>query len=433
MLYYSRQYRAPVRQLRRLPWFMFLFLAVAFFFVHHDLSSSKIYDYNQSESQIAASVVQGSLVHRIAILSLALFGTVSLFRHRANGCLRIHGSFAWIVLSFAAWSFLSLIWTDDLTLTFRRLVVFGTFGTAALAIVRRLSLRNIVFWTFFSTTLFLVVGVCTEVLLGTFHPFVSGYRFAGTLHPNVQGINCALLVLSGVAGADVEKQRRTIFRSCAFLGIGFLILTGSRSAFVATLIALAAYLVAVAPNVSKIVTAYALTIIFCLLLLFLGSAFTPDLKSAVMLGRDDSTVESLNGRSGIWKECAYYVAKYPVTGYGFGGFWNEAHIAAISSDTKWGVGGAHSAYVDCLLQLGLVGLIVYILTLVVGIKRAFRFYRLSHNPGFAFCGALLLFCLVSGSIESAVITPTLLMFLYMIAVTRLAFASFPIHATDSCS
>jgi O-antigen ligase len=400
---------------------MFLFLAAVFFLVYQDLSSSKIDNYNRSEDDIITAVTEGSLVRRIALLSLGLFAIVNLVRHRAEGRLRIHGPLGWILLGFAAWAFLSLIWAEDIALTFRRLVVFGILCIAAVAVARRLSLREIILWTFFSTTLFLVIGVSAEVLLGTFRPFASGYRFAGTLHPNGQGINCALLLLSGVAAADVEKYRRTIFRACALLGFVFLILTASRTSFAAALLALAVYLGAVCSRTTKIAMAYALSIAFCVLLLVLGNAFLPNLKSAVMLARDDSTFDSFNGRNIIWEECAYYVARRPITGYGFDGFWTQHHVAEISADSKWGVGSAHSAYLECLLGVGLVGLVLYILALLVGVWRAFRLYRLSQNSVFVFCGALLLFCITDGLLESAVVDASLLMFLSFVVLASLAF------------
>ena len=422
---YGHHRAGPALQRKRLPWVMFLFLAGVFFLVHHDLSySNKVIDtYMPSEDEITAGVVEGSSVHRIALLSLGLFAIASLVRHRADRRLRIDGPLGWILLTFAAWALVSPIWAEDLALTLRRLVVFGIFCIAAVAVARRLSFRELILWTFFSTTLFLVIGVSAEVLLGTFRPFGSGYRFAGTLHPNVQGVNCALLLLSGVAAADVEKHRRTIFRACALLGLVFLILTVSRTAFAAALLALAAYFGAVCFRATKVAVACALGIILCLLLLVLGNALLPDLKSAVMLGRDDSTADSFNGRNGVWEECIYYVVRRPITGYGFGGFWNQEHIAKISTATNWGVAGAHSAYVDCLLQVGLVGLFVYILALFVSVRRAFRLHQFSPHSAFAFCGAMLLFCAVDGLLESVVITPTFLMFLCMVAVTRLAFAS----------
>ncbi len=308
-----------------------------------------------------------------------------------------------------------------MALTLRRLVAFGVFCIAAAAIANRFSTREIVLWTFFVTALFLLIGISAEVLLGTFRPFSSGYRFAGTIDPNNQGVNCALLLLSGVAAANVDKRRRMLFRLCALIGFIFLILTASRTSFAAAILALAAYLAAECSGRAKIAIAYALGIAFCVLLLALGNATLPVLKSGAMLGREDSGVDSLHGRTGIWDDVGYYTDRHPVLGYGFGAFWTPAHISEVSEEEKWGVPNSHSAYLDYLLTLGAVGLVVYVLLLLAGIKRAFLLHRLSGNSAFSFCGALLVFCALDGLLESAAVSPSLLMFLSWAVLTSLAF------------
>jgi len=412
------------------PWLMFLFLAALFFLVYHDLSYSRKFkeldQVKSSEDVLVTDVAEGTIVRRIALLSLGLFAIVSLIRHRTYGRLRIHGPLGWILLSFVAWALLSPVWAEDLPLTLRRLVVFGIFCIAAVAVARRLSLREIILWAFFSTALFLVIGVFTELVLGTFRPFATGYRFAGSLHPNGQGINCALLLLSGVAAADVEKHGRTFFRACALVGFVFLILTASRTSFAAALLALAVYLGAVCSRATKIAMAYSLSIAFCVLLLVLANASLPGLTSAVTLGRNDSAVDSsFNGRAGVWEDVGYYVHRRPILGYGYGGFWTPTRISEISDEEKWAIPDSHSAYLDYLLSLGAVGLVAYTLLLFAGIRRAFRFQNLSHNSAFAFCGALLVFCALHGLLESAVIWPSLLMFLGMVVLAQLAFVCRP--------
>ena len=53
-----------------------------------------------------------------------------------------------------------------------------------------------------------------------------------------------------------------------------------------------------------------------------------------------------------------YVEQRPILGYGYGGFWTPSHISEISEGEKWGIPNSHSAYLDNLLMLGVVGLIV---------------------------------------------------------------------------
>jgi O-antigen ligase len=227
-------------------------------------------------------------------------------------------------------------------------------------------------------------------------------------------------MLSGVAAADVEKRKQTFFRICALVGFAFLVLTASRTAFASALLALAVYLGVVCSRRAKIVMAYALSIVFCVLLLGFGNAFLPNLKSAVMLGRDDSRVDSFNGRTGIWDEIGPFVQRRPILGYGYGGFWTPSRISDISEEEKWGIPNSHSAYLDDLLALGAVGLIVYVIVLLAGIRRSFRFHKLSRNSAFAFCGMILVFCAMDGFLESAAANPSLPMFLILAVLFYLA-------------
>jgi O-antigen ligase len=408
----------------RLPWLLFLFLTAVFFLGFHDLSYAKkeIGNYNMSQDEMVASVVEGSLGHRIALLSLGIVAIFSLIRHRTNRSLHIDGLLGWILLSFVVWAFISSLWAADSLLTLKRLVAFGILCIAALATVRRLSLREIILWIFFTTAVFLFIGFLAELLFGTFKPLASGFRFAGSLHPNAQGINCGLLLLSGVAAAEVERRWRALFWTCAFLGLVFLVLTGSRTALAAAVLALVVHVAAASSRKSKIAMACSLSIASCFLLLFLGARSLPGLKSAIPLGRDDPySLETFNGRTMVWEDVNYYIRQRPLLGYGYDGFWTPTHISVISNEEKQGVSSCHSTYIEYLLSLGIVGLLSYTILLLAGIWRAFHRYRLSQSSVFAFCGALLVFCALAGLLDSVVADQSILMFLWMVVLAWLAF------------
>lgn len=412
----------PALQARSAPWQLFLFITAISFFIYNDLSNAQngIGNYDGVEDTIVGAVAEGSASRRAALVSLAILAIVLLIRHRANVRLRIQNSLGWILIGFAALALASPLWAEDRRLTLTRVVVFAILCLAAVAVVHRFSVREIILWAFFTSGSYLVLGVAAEALFGTFQPLASGYRFAGTLHPNNEGINCALFLLSGLAAADLEKQKKLTYRICALVGFVFLVLTASRTAFASALVAMAVYLGALSSKRTKILTAYALSIVFCVLLMALGNAFLPDLKSAVMLGRDDSTVGSFNGRTGVWDEISHYVQRRPILGYGYGGFWTPAHISEVSEGEKWGIPNSHSAYLDNLLMLGAVGLGGYVLILSTGIRSAFRSYSRLKGPAFAFFGAFLVFCALDGLLESAPIEPSLLMFLSMVVLIYLS-------------
>jgi exopolysaccharide production protein ExoQ len=309
-------------------------------------------------------------------------------------------------------------------LTVQRLGGFAIICVAAAAVARRLSLREIILWTFLSTAIFLFLGIVVEVVFGTFQPFASGYRFAGSLGPNDQGVECGILLLSAVAAADAEGRWRPLFWGCAILGLVFLVLSGSRTALAASLLALVVYEAAVRSRRSKMVFGFSSCMLFCFLLALVGFGVLPNLKSAVLLGRDDpDSVDSFSGRTMIWQDLEPYIRERPILGAGYGGFWTPGHIEKISDEENHGVPNGHSTYVDYLLTLGVVGAATYSGLLLVGIRDAFRCLKLSHDPAFAFCGALLVFCAVHGVLESGSAERGIQKFLCMVVLVRLAFLS----------
>jgi O-antigen ligase len=432
-MYGNVQAQATVKA-ERSPWLLFTFLSAVFFFSQHELSyaGKGIGNYNLSTIDVATAVAKGSLTHYIVLISLAIMAIISLATYRTEPRPRLDLPFGWTLVGFVLWASLSPIWAEDFALTFKRTVIFWILCVAACAFARRLSLREIIVWTMFSTSLYLIIGISAEVYFGTFHPFSSGYRFAGSLHPNGAGIECGLLSLSAVAAASLNFRRRRLYWACACLGLVFVVLSGSRTALGACLLALGAYFVAVSSRKRKIVVAVIVCVMFVLAASILGSGLIPNAKDTITLGRTDDAGDdnTFNGRTKVWQDVSYYARQRPIAGYGYAGFWTPNHIRVISDEEQWGVAASHSAYLDCLLALGAVGLLAYVVLLCSGIKRAFRFHRLSQDPGFAFCGAVLVYFAADGLLDSINLGESLLVFLCMVVLARFATVWRPEQATS---
>ena len=408
----------------KVPWVTFIFLAAVFFVAQHELLFSLRKAFSGDLESAVKAVVEGSLLRRVVFSTLGLFGAVGLMR-RGQNRLGINGVLGWLILVFVVWTSLSVAWTDDIALTFRKLILLWMLCLGALAVGKHFSLRDIILWVFFTATAYLLIGVACEIVFGTFRPFASGYRFSGTLHPNQQGINCSLLLLTGIAAGRATKRGLWFFLLCSFAGLGFLVLTGSRTAFAGGIAALLVYWALVSSRSRKAVWLLGIIIGMCLLLLLVGKDFFPTLRQVFLLGRTDSDTFSFTGRIPLWKECLDYAARQPLQGYGYNSFFTPSRIVKIEATQGWPVTGAHSAYLQLLLETGVVGMISFVLILALGIKKSFVYYSASLSPGYACFIAILVMCLLQGVMESNMVTASMSSFVMMVVLVHLGLTVLP--------
>ncbi len=414
----------------KVPWGTFVLLAAVFFITNHDLFFSLIEGYMLPSEIVAASVSEGNLVRRVTFSMLGLFGVVGLMR-RGRNRLAFNGGLSWLILFYFVWASLSIVWADDVALTFRRLMVMWMLCLGALAVGKHFSLRDIILWVFFTATAYLLIGVACEIVLGTFRPFAHGYRFAGSLLPNPQGLNCSLLLLTGIAAGRAAKRGRWFFLLCACVGLVFLVLTRSRTAFASGIAALLVYWAPMSSRSRKVAWLLGISIGVCLLLLLVGDPLFTALRQGILLGRTDSDTLSLTGRIPLWKECLDYAARRPLQGYGYNSFFTPSHIAEIAATQGWGAFQGHSAYLELLLNTGMVGMTSFVLILILGIKESIARYRVSLNPGYAWFIAIFAFSMLHSVLEAMVVTATMFSFVVMVLLAHLGFTvSSGLHTPD---
>jgi O-antigen ligase len=108
------------------------------------------------------------------------------------------------------------------------------------------------------------------------------------------------------------------------------------------------------------------------------SALIPILLSTFVgvLGKD----VTLTGRIPLWHELMYYVAQKPWLGFGYGTFWVDGspNILRLNEIVTWNPPNSHNAYLELVLNLGLVGAVIGTIFMLSVIVRA---YRLARNDG----------------------------------------------------
>ncbi|MBN1153677.1 O-antigen ligase family protein [candidate division KSB1 bacterium] len=402
-------------------WLFFLLLIILFYAIDgHSLHSSL---RGKGSLSVATDVVnEGRMERKLGFFILFGIAMLSLFRNNRKS-IRIDGYLGWLVILFFVWIIHSLAWSDDFSLTLRRVIVIVFIATASFAFAERFTMNAMMIWLFLATLIYSIFGLLTEISLSTFVPLQSDYRFAGTLHPNHQGMNCALTIISGLCLYRSElKSRKLILLSIAIAFI-LLFLTKSRTSFVGVILVLLIYAIFVFTKTLKISIIFISIIAFCLLTLFAGDVLLPAFEDAALMGREEEPdgVASLTGRTPLWTSCLSYINQRPLQGYGYGAFWTDQRIARISAQQNWVIGESHNAYIEIALQLGIIGGIIYIVLLFGGFIRAVNYFKLSSNMGYLFISLVLLFCIFNGFLESGVVFPSMIMFLCLSAFMYMGF------------
>jgi O-antigen ligase len=99
-------------------------------------------------------------------------------------------------------------------------------------------------------------------------------------------------------------------------------------------------------------------------------------KIAVSLGG----TETLTGRIPLWFGVFQAIGDTPLFGYGYAAFWgNESGSLKYLTDSEWISGKSHNAFMDIWLDLGIIGLIMFIGFLGTTFIKLLYLYRQKGN------------------------------------------------------
>ena len=319
--------------------------------------------------------------------------------------LRVRLQLSPIVVATAAWvgwETCSVLWSVNKRLSLRRLpqwiimVVAGFVAGAALGIAGCMMTIALV------CAAYLAAGIANELLNGARDPEVA-YRFAGTLHPNQQALNCALLSFSSCWLGATENISPAIAIGGMTAGIAGLALTQSRLAFWASAGA-ALISIALSPSGSTrmwpVGLAAAILVTGVAVRTRLGQVRAQDglgaaVTGVVLFGRT-SYATSLNGRTTLWKLAVADVAPNWILGQGFGAFWDVRRITMLNEKAGMRVWVCHSTPVEIFVRSGAIGTALFLVTMVAAFVAAVGMQGISS----AILASLLILVFLEGLLES---------------------------------
>lgn len=315
------------------------------------------------------------------------------------------------LLVFAAWCALSAMWSEHLSVTVQTSVVALLailFGDRACRILKP-SERHLPLLLF---PLLACLASLVLVVLAPTDAIVDGYYRDGALrgiyvHRNQLAYVAAVGFV--MAAWHIARASNRQLRS-AVIGVpSLIVLIMSESATAIAVAALATTgvilvrQIVVLPTRSRSHALIALLALFAAAAAFLSSQ-TFDVLA--VLGRDST----LTGRTQLWKHVLNAVGQRPLLGYGWGSAWLDESAVQIDISSKAGfrVYHAHNSVLDLLLQVGIIGLVIFAVSLFQTLRATCR--DVLSGTGRATPGALalpLLFAMVLGSVTSIAISEPL--------------------------
>jgi exopolysaccharide production protein ExoQ len=229
-----------------------------------------------------------------------------------------------------------------------------------------------------------VMGRAMVLGLGTFLYLVWGYRhrwLTGTL----LGLVAALVVLS-------TSKTAAVIAAALILAVP--LYSSLRSRHVGARFAAAATL------------ALAITI---------GALVSSNPEEAFdALGRD----ATMTGRTGIWQAVLEEMRERPVAGHGYGAFWNDRSepAANIYSALRWETPHAHNGLLDLGLELGIIGMLVVVVSIISLAARTVRALAGDHRKEAVWVALFLTFIFLYNVTESTLVRYGTLFWVLYVAV-----------------
>lgn len=389
-----------------------VWLGVAFYFIEHDFDASIIHAKDHALT-VGSGDETAQGLRKLGSLAVGVIGGALLALNWRTLLPRLNIAHLALLCVALLWSFASYTWSEEPSLTFRRLFVLSCYLTGALGVIsvmRPEDFARIVLGVCVSYTGF---GIFAELAMGTFDFGREGYEFAGTLHPNSQAATCAMTAITALALYHDPRLQHVnsifLLLTIAACFIGFT--TGSRTVLAGMAISIAVVtIVGFAPRLR--VFAYGLLAIPLFIagtVLVLQQDYA-ELANGVDLafvpGDYMEELQTLNGRVPVWEALFDRGDMDTIRGTGLGAFWTDEHQADVFERVSWLVTSAHSAYVDTFTELGLVGLVLWGAVVLNSLRLFAGQFRLTTTPTYLFCFGILSLGIVVSLSESIFYFPS---------------------------
>ncbi|MDD4169646.1 MAG: O-antigen ligase [Desulfotomaculaceae bacterium] len=359
------------------------------------LSTGAFFPLWREGSGVAFNPVQGDIIMQGLWSGIYLVTFFLLFvRFRQVVSLAFKDKLLWLLVGLAL---VSVLWSEVPGITLRRSVaLLGTtfFGIYLASCYSRQELLKLLIWTLGLSAVLSLGFTLLLPSLGLHHNFPHFGAMRGIyVNKNVLGRLMALAALAWLMySLNNHKNHKERIVGLCFLGIsaGIMFLSTSKTALAVFFILLFVFLIYLYRSGRR------RNILPVLLIVLVagssGTMLANNLNLAATIPFHHNGLDpTLSGRTQLWQLVWDMIQQRPWLGYGYSAFWLNwtGPSGYIWSVIGWNPPDAHNFYLDMWLQLGLVGLAIFAVSLFSNLFKALAMIARRKN-GFAGMFLLLL-------------------------------------------
>ena len=350
------------------------------------------------ESTVSQSNTQAQLLY--SLITMATIGLALRYKQILRMAIAQETG---LILLFTVVAF-SVCWSGDPFVSARRVV--GLLGTSLFGyyIAMRYTLPDLLRLLHQTLGLIALLSVAFALLLPSYgvmdaiqeYGLHEGAWKGIFSHKNSLGRLMVLLtLLSFILYTDTHEKRYGLW---GLLAVGIIIMTQSSSALILVIFIIGfSYAIRLATLQTGSIVFILLTLLTTLIGLALLLGNDPDSLFA-LFGKD----ATLTGRTLLWGKLIEAVQEQPLLGYGFGGFWAgpTGPSSHIVKQLDWEMMHSHNGFLDIMLEIGYVGLVLFIGLFMTKLFGYIRQYSRHQLQAYVWGIMYLVLFLVYNTVES---------------------------------
>lgn len=299
-------------------------------------------------------------------------GTLLLVMVRWRAVVAAAARHRWTI-ALIALALLSVLWSTDPGLTLRRSFAFLATSALGVYLAARFETRTLL--KILAVTFGMIAVLSALFAVALPHLGLDRGDHAGAWRGvyNQKNNLAQMMALGTIVFLLLRRQlmkRRWVAVAGAALCGGVMVMTTSATApaMVLVLVAMVPVLRTVRYRSHVIVPTMAATVAAVGIAAALFFRFRDEILVAI--GKDPT----LTGRTPMWEAVLDMVERRPFLGYGYSAFWTdrEGPAGEVWRAIGWTTPNAHSGYLDLLLQLGLIGMGIFLIGALVALVRAVK-------------------------------------------------------------